>query len=341
MGSNQVVGAAWFQFRIGLRSSWRAWVALGLLAGVASGIAMVAVAGARRTDSSLHRVVVDHAAADVQLNPNNGNLSPAQWRRIEHLPEVADYSYVEGAPMVTLKPNGQPDIAFLESARGAVVLSNPDGYEFRRIDRPGIVAGELPGPNATDALVINETAAAALHLHVGSDLRVGFFNAAAAESGGIPKLQRRTLEVAAIVRTLNDATRARDDPRLAPTMVLSRSLSRTNRTARRPSTRVRRFGCTIRAGWPRSSRRHGGSPGPNVLDLQELSGTLARGASCRPSVCARAVVLRRAGVARRCRRRPPDRDASAAAGFRTSPDTPRARLDVRRPPAGRDVARAC
>jgi hypothetical protein len=63
------VTAAWFQVRVALRNRWRAWTAIGLLAGVVGGVVMVAVAGARRTDSSLRRVVVDTHAADVLVNP--------------------------------------------------------------------------------------------------------------------------------------------------------------------------------------------------------------------------------------------------------------------------------
>ena len=127
LGSNHGVRAAWYQFRVALRSYWRAWTAIGVLAGVASGVVMIAVAGARRTDSSLHRVVVDHRAADVVINPNNELLTVAQWRRIDALPEVAEFAHVQGAPMVTLTPAGQPNLAFLESPRGAVVLANADG----------------------------------------------------------------------------------------------------------------------------------------------------------------------------------------------------------------------
>jgi hypothetical protein len=84
-----------------------------------------------------------------------------------------------------------------------------------------------------------------------------------------------TLRVAAIVRPFDDATRASDDPRLAPTFVLSEALSR----------KVEPFGSLFgglavvlhdRSSLPayeRAARRIAGS---SVLDFQLISGTLER-----------------------------------------------------------------
>ena len=153
------VAAVWFQFRVACRNRWKAWTAIGLLAGVVAGVVMVAVAGARRTDSSLHRVVVETRAADVLVNPNNATLTATQWRALEDLPQVAEFTQGLAAPMVPLDAEGRPDFAALESVRGTNVMENPDGSELHEIDRPAIVAGRLPAPNELDALVINETAA--------------------------------------------------------------------------------------------------------------------------------------------------------------------------------------
>ena len=73
----QIIGVtvAWFEFRVACRSRWKIWTAIGLLAGLAAGIVLVAVAGARRTDSALQRVVVDQHVFDVDVNPNNGALT--------------------------------------------------------------------------------------------------------------------------------------------------------------------------------------------------------------------------------------------------------------------------
>src|SRR5438445_9335364 len=131
------MAAVRFQFRVAFRARWRAWTAIALVAGVATGVVMVGAAGARRTDSAPDRVVVDTRAADVLVNPNNGALTDAQWRQLEQRPEVATWSRVEGVVMVPLLPSGKPDFSFLESATGSIVISNPDGHELHSIDRPG------------------------------------------------------------------------------------------------------------------------------------------------------------------------------------------------------------
>jgi len=49
------MGAVWFRARAELRASWRAWLALTILIGLAGGAAIAAAAGARRTESAYPR----------------------------------------------------------------------------------------------------------------------------------------------------------------------------------------------------------------------------------------------------------------------------------------------
>jgi putative ABC transport system permease protein len=283
------VSAAWFQFRVACARRWRTWALIGAVAGIAGGVVMVAVAGARRTGSSLARVVREDRAADVLVNPNNGSLSEAQWQRLEHLPEVAAYARMQAAPMATLTPSGHLDAAWFESVHSVLTFENPDGFELRTIDRPGIIAGRLPPASDLHAIVINETAAREHHLQVGSTLRVGFFDLAAVrnpESLRNLKPKPYTLRVAAIVRPLEDATRTADDPRLSSTVVLTQSLSR--RIAHLGSAfgglSVRLSDRSRFAEFERHARAIAGS---NVLDFQEVSGTLQRGRrAIRPYVLA-------------------------------------------------------
>ena len=273
------VTAAWFQFRVALRNRWRAWSAIGLLAGVVGGVVMVAVAGARRTDSSLQRVVVDTHAADVLVNPNNGALTDAQWRAMAQLPQVAESTKGLAAPEVPVGANGRPDFGALESVHGNIVFENPDGYELHGIDRPAVIAGRIPATDEINALVVNEAAAKFNHLRVGSRLKVAFFDAPAAQSSNdaaIPKLQDpTTLTVVGIIRPLDDATRAADDPRLSSMYFLTQSLSR--RIAKLGylygGLRVRLRDPAQLAAFEQQARRIAGS---DVLDFQELSGTLQR-----------------------------------------------------------------
>jgi len=268
-----------FLFRVSFRARWRAWTAIGVLAGIAAGVVMVAAAGARRTDSAPERVVVDKRAADALVNPNNGTLREDQWRALEAHPDVADWARLAGIVMLPLR-GSRPDVSFLESAAGSLVIGNPDGHELRTVDRPGIVAGRMPEATDENALVVNERAAQQSHLRVGSRLRVGFYDVRGLQQAGppgeFPKPDLvRTLHVAAIVRPFDDATRASDDPRLSSTFVLSPALSR----------RVEPLGSLFgglavvlhdRSQLPEYERAARRIAGSNVLDFQLVSGTLDR-----------------------------------------------------------------
>ena len=49
------MAAVWIRLRAELRSRWRAWLALAVLAGLAGGLVIAIAAGARRTDSAVAR----------------------------------------------------------------------------------------------------------------------------------------------------------------------------------------------------------------------------------------------------------------------------------------------
>jgi hypothetical protein len=272
------MSVARFLFRVSFRARWRAWTAIAVLAGLVGGVVLVAAAGARRTDSAPERVVAETRASDVLVNPNNGTLSDAQWRALEARPEVADWARLAGVVMVPIRDDGRPDIGFIESAAGGLVLANPDGHEMHTVDRPGVVAGRIPARSDTTALIINERAAREHHLRVGSRMRVGFFRVSDLRraAGRLPQpAAEYTLHVAAVVRPFDDATRASDDPRLSPTFVISQSLSR----------KIAPYGSLFGGlavalhdrdqltAYEHAARRVAGS---SVLDFQEISGTLER-----------------------------------------------------------------
>jgi ABC-type lipoprotein release transport system permease subunit len=273
--SNVEVSAAWFQFRVASRARWVGWVAIGLLAGVVAGVVMVAVAGARRTSSSLQRVVVDERVADVLVNPNSGALTAAQWRRLEQLPEVAEFARVEAAAAVPIGADGRPDFAALRSLNNPIVIENSDGGELHTIDRAAPIAGRIPGPDEADALVINETAAKHQHLRVGSMLRLGFFDPQLAQNSetSLPKLRDYTLTVVGIVRPLDEATRAADDPRLQGSILVTRALSR-----QLADLGYLFGGLDVRLHNPHQlttfERKAREIAGADVLNFQELAGTL-------------------------------------------------------------------
>ena len=64
----------------------RSVLALTLLVGVAGGVTLAAVAGARRTDTAFSRLVTATNAWEVLVNPDLGSQSELRSGRIRRLP---------------------------------------------------------------------------------------------------------------------------------------------------------------------------------------------------------------------------------------------------------------
>ncbi len=212
------MGAVWMRVRADLRHRWLGVVGVGLLVGLAGAVVLTAAAGARRTDSTLARVARDTRAADVLVNPDE-NPDPAAWKAVDRLPEVEASAEVVGLPGGALDARGDLDPAF---AYAAIVAANPDGRLFRDVDRPRVIRGRMPHLDRADEIVVSDVAARRFHLHVGDQLTLGFFTSDAPGPAGSPKPQQKLVaHVTGVVALLDDVSRAADDPKLSPTVLLT------------------------------------------------------------------------------------------------------------------------
>src|SRR5215471_3270140 len=73
------------RFGVELRSHWRGWLAVALLAGLAGGILVAVAAGARRTDSAWSRYQAAYHFRNARLW---GGSSPGSLELFEHLHQV-------------------------------------------------------------------------------------------------------------------------------------------------------------------------------------------------------------------------------------------------------------
>ena len=78
----------WARSELGRR--WRALVALGVIAGIAAGLALAAVAGARRTSTAYSRWRTATAAPDAIVFGTQVGLFDANYAPVLKLPEVAN-----------------------------------------------------------------------------------------------------------------------------------------------------------------------------------------------------------------------------------------------------------
>ena len=166
MGGNpSTVALACWRIRVpALRGVWRQVLALALLAGLLGGVALGAVAGARRTNAAYERYLTAINASDVGVNvPGQlpGMAATRPYELISSLPGViahAAYIGLSGVPLV----HGKPDNSFLvNSLNGSL-----DGEYFSQ-DRATVLAGRLPPQGSTSTVVLTPAIAKAFGTGVG------------------------------------------------------------------------------------------------------------------------------------------------------------------------------
>jgi hypothetical protein len=151
-----------------LRASWRAWAALALLTGLAGGVVMTAAAGARRTENAYPQFLRSTATADVLVGPAGSGVGGFDLA-IGRLPGVVQIAPVVGLNCYPLLADGKIDEA-------SEVAAPQDGRLGRQLERPKMLAGRQPLPGRADEVMVDQVAARALGLHVGSVLRLAALN---------------------------------------------------------------------------------------------------------------------------------------------------------------------
>ncbi len=169
-----------YRFRATFRRRWGAYLSLVLLIGLVGGVAMGAIAAARRTQSSF-------ATYLASTNPSNLSLGTALYapplgfttgydaplvRKIAHLPHVTHAESYTAIYTIPIQANGQPTPAGLRANFTAV--GSVDGLYFNQ-DRATVVQGRMADPNQADEIVMNARAERELGLHVGQTVEWGTF----------------------------------------------------------------------------------------------------------------------------------------------------------------------
>ena len=149
-----------------LRQRWRSWLALSLLVAIAGGAVMLAVAGARRTDTAYQRFLQASTASDIVVSPM-GSGFPGYYPALARLPGVVAEGEVAGLTAFPVDRHGRPEVF----APPLVYLA-ADGNYGRTLDRPKLLSGRLARPERADEIVIDQTAARAYDVGVGSRLNL-------------------------------------------------------------------------------------------------------------------------------------------------------------------------
>ena len=152
--------AVWLRVRAGLRQDWRGPVVLALITGLMGAVVLVALAGARRTDTAVSRFLQYSGPTEGQV----ANVSQQMMGKIAALPSVA-YSE-RGALMFAVPVSARGTLAPGEVLSWALIHSPPEAHAI-------LVAGRRAVPSRVSEVMINESAAQVLHAHVGSVIPLG------------------------------------------------------------------------------------------------------------------------------------------------------------------------
>jgi hypothetical protein len=185
---------AWYRFRVTFRHRLGGFLALAILTGLIGGVAMAAITAGRRTESSYPSYLASTNPSSVIIQPNtNLNVSSAAQAdqiyqsllsRLRHLPHVRGLATADAVNAAMLTPHGGYGTVLFTQVQ---LVTSSDGM-FTRQDRLTVTEGHRAV--RADQVVATTRAAAALHLHVGSRLRLGVW-AAVKPGPGLPPFYRK------------------------------------------------------------------------------------------------------------------------------------------------------
>ena len=146
-----------------LRHGWRSLVGLAVLVSFVGGLALAGSAGAIRTSTAVDRLIESMGTADILVNPDDGDDSDLDFAVVAHLPTVEQISRVTG---VIVLPRSRSVRSMEELLSGPSAIGSAGGaaWEF---NRPVLIDGRMPDPDALDEVYLDRTYAAAAGRRVG------------------------------------------------------------------------------------------------------------------------------------------------------------------------------
>jgi hypothetical protein len=148
------MAVAWYWTRAELRRRWPAWLAVGLLIGLGGGLAMGALAGARRTQGAHPAFQAWADPPDLVVDPDFDRASSQPFLdALVDVPGVADRSDARAVALAQVV-DGTLDLGSV----GAVVAS-VDGERYFTHDRVLVQDGRMPDPTRADEVLVSESVA--------------------------------------------------------------------------------------------------------------------------------------------------------------------------------------
>ena len=215
----QALRVAWYRFRATFRRRWGGYLTLVLLIGLVGGLAMGAVAAARRTQSSFPAFLSSTNPSDLTVIDANSNDSTVH-RTIAGLPHVKHVESDNAPTVFPLRSDGShgPDTF----SDGVLAVGTDDGLYFDE-DRVTVTQGRMANPKRRDEFVMTAEAAHLLHLRLGAVGHFGIYsdaeqNAPGFDTARVEPIFRIDVKLVGIVVFNNQVVQ--DDVDRVPTYML-------------------------------------------------------------------------------------------------------------------------
>jgi hypothetical protein len=225
--SRQVLRVAWFRFRAGLRGRLGGYLSIVLLVGLVGGVAMGAVAAARRTQSSFPAYMKSTNPSDLHVidlaQVTIGNHVSDFQKTLAGLPNVSRVASWGVPNVLELGSDGAPSAANADvEANGVFIVASSDEL-YTDQDRVTVVQGRMADPSRVNEIVMSASAAKAFGDHLGSVHHLGFYTNDQANSPGFRTasvLPYVTLDVTLVGIVVFNSEVVQDDTDRLPTYVL-------------------------------------------------------------------------------------------------------------------------
>ncbi len=191
-------GVSWYHFRASFHQRWGSYLTVILLIGLVGGVAMGAIAAARRTQSAFPAYLAASHASDLQFQsyrPQSIASLDHLTEDLEHLPQV---TRVAIAPTLLVTPLGTNGKALPNSVNGDEIttIGSVDGEYFTQ-DRVAVAAGQMANPHSTHEMLATAEMAKLAGWHLGETVKMGDFTVAQIDSGVNPATAKPALTFSA------------------------------------------------------------------------------------------------------------------------------------------------
>ena len=179
--TRQDLRVAWYRLRVCFGRRRGGYLALVLLVGLVGGVAMGAVAAARRTQSSFSTYLASTNPSNLSVaviggfngNSNAASYSASATRRIAQLPGVKNVEAAISLNAVPLRADGAPRLG-TDTLVSTLPVASVNGLYFSQ-DRLAVTQGRLADPDRPDEFVMTAAAAHLLGFHVGQVIPYGLY----------------------------------------------------------------------------------------------------------------------------------------------------------------------